>query len=175
MSVRSKYYSSSCGKILWYVGRIITMCALCWYLPAATKLWPRLYFYTCLSFCPQGGVSRQGESPQTGRTPPGRENPPGRETPPDQADPPAGRTPPGQGEPHRTRQTPPAGRKPPGQGEPPGPGRTPPDQADSRIRSTSGRYASYWNAFLFTVLSPFAQVADFAKLETIFSIVPMGV
>ena len=23
-------------------------------LPAATKLWPRLYFYTCLSFCSQG-------------------------------------------------------------------------------------------------------------------------
>ena len=29
---------------------------------------------------------------------------------------------------------------------PPGPGR-PPREADSSIRSTSGRYASYWNAF----------------------------
>ena len=29
-----------------------------------------------------------------------------------------------------------------------GPGRPPPREADSRIRSTSGRYASYWNAFL---------------------------
>ena len=26
---------------------------------------------------------------------------------------------------------------------------TPPREADSGIRSTSGRYASYWNAFLF--------------------------
>ena len=85
-------------------------------LPAATKLWPRLCFYTCLWFCSQGG------SP--GSAPPGsgRENPPrqaGR-TPPDQADPPgqagtpprqAGRTPqpgrppqPRQGEPPQTRQ-----------------------------------------------------------------------
>ena len=45
---------------------------------------------------------------------------------------------------------------PPGSDTPPGPGRPPrirhhpppPDQADSSIRSTSGRYASYWNAFL---------------------------
>ena len=28
------------------------------------------------------------------------------------------------------------------------PGQTPPPEADSGIRSTSGRYASYWNAFL---------------------------
>ena len=73
------------------------------YLPAATKLWPRLCFYTCLWFCSQGGS-------------PGRENPPGRKNPPpqagrlplDQADPP------GQGEPPQTRQTPPGpGRHPP--------------------------------------------------------------
>ena len=42
---------------------------------------------------------------------------------------------------------------PPDGGTPPGPGRPPPDgepprEADSSIRSTSGRYASYWNAFL---------------------------
>ena len=44
------------------------------------------------------------------------------------------------------------------QGDPPPPDHsdTPPDQADppreadSSIRSTSGRYASYWNAFLFS-------------------------
>ena len=53
-----------------------------------------------------------------------------RQTPPNQADPPRpGRHP-------QTRQTPPR------------PGR-PPQEADSRTRSTSGRYASYWNAFLF--------------------------
>ena len=50
----------------------------------------------------------------------------------------AGRTPP----PHLV------GRTPPWQGEPPPAGRTPPPEADSSIRSTSGRYASYWNAFL---------------------------
>ena len=61
----------------------------------------------------------------------------------------AGRTPPG------TRQTPPPGPSsrppprdqadtPPDQADtPPGPGRHPPS-----IRSMSGRYASYWNAFL---------------------------
>ena len=40
---------------------------------------------------------------------------------------------------------------PPGPGKPPRPGRPPPhpQEADSSIRSTSGRYASYWNAFLF--------------------------
>ena len=36
------------------------------------------------------------------------------------------------------------------QADPPGPGRPPPE-ADSSIRSTSGRYASYWNAFLLTM------------------------
>ena len=65
--------------------------------------------------------------------PPRMENPPpgpGR-PPPDQADPPRMENPPG------------PGRPPPGPGRPP-----PPREADSSIRSTSGRYASYWNAFL---------------------------
>ena len=44
-----------------------------------------------------------------------------------EADPPTPHTP---GRPPRTRQTPP--------------------EADSSIRSTSGRYASYWNAFMFS-------------------------
>ena len=66
--------------------------------------------------------------------------------PPDQADTPQDQTPPG------------PGRHPPRSDTPPGPGRHPPSQdqadpppreADSSIRSTSGRYASYWNAFLF--------------------------
>ena len=68
----------------------------------------------------------------------------GRTPPPDQADPP------GPGRPPWTRENPPApGRPPTHQGEPPPrPGR-PPKEADSRIRSMSGWYASYWNAFLF--------------------------
>ena len=46
---------------------------------------------------------------------------------------------------HPKEQTPPQSR-PPG---PDPPEQTPPREADSSIRSTSGRYASYWNAFLF--------------------------
>ena len=82
-----------------------------------------------VSVCPQGGgclpqcMLGCQTPPGPGRPPrPGRPTPT-RQTPPDQADPP------------RTRQTPPR------------PGR-PPREADSSIRSTSGRYASYWNAFL---------------------------
>ena len=57
----------------------------------------------------------------------------------------AGMPPPsGPGRPPQTRQTPPPVPQP---GRPPDQADTPPE-ADSRIRSTSGRYASYWNAFL---------------------------
>ena len=111
------------------------------------------YFCTCLSFCSQvGGVG----------IPQGTEgDPPEHTTPPDQAhhhpaSPPDHQTPP------RTRHTPPTDQAhhPPGPGTPPGPdtpqsrhpppgANTPPPEADSGIRSTSGRYASYWNAFLF--------------------------
>ena len=77
---------------------------------------------------------------------------------------PGTRPPPGPGRPPLTRQTPPgpdppgSGRPPPGT-RPPRTGRSPRDQTppppretDSSIRSTSGRYASYWNAFLFMKL-----------------------
>ena len=69
-------------------------------------------------------VSGQGEPPRQGE-PPSREEPPSgnRETT-------------GQGEP------------PPDQVPPPGPCR-PPREAEPRIRSASGWYASYVNAFLF--------------------------
>ena len=93
----------------------------------------------------------------------------------------AGRNPPGPGRPPRTWQGEPpllpdqAGRNPPPgtwQGEPPlGPGREnppgtwqgepppgtwqgetpPPREEDCSIRSMSGRYASYWNAFLLQI------------------------
>ena len=43
---------------------------------------------------------------------------------------------------------PPPGTRPP---SPPRHGDHPPREADSGIRSTSGRYASYWNAFLFVI------------------------
>ena len=61
-------------------------------------------------------------------------------TPPEQT--PPGAEPPGADTPPR-EQTPPPGP------DPPSVSRHPPREADSSIRSTSGRYASYWNAFLF--------------------------
>ena len=74
---------------------------------------------------------------------PGTHHPPG-------ADPPGPGRPPGTGRPPQNRQTPPP--TPSEQADPPGTSRHPPPhprEADSSIRSTSGRYASYWNAFLF--------------------------
>ena len=96
-----------------------------------------------------------GRTPRTGRTPTppplGRENPPGRQEPPQAGRTPRqGRTPPGQGEPPPDQADPPppwTRQNPQIRHTHPGPGR-PPREADSRIRSTSGRYASYWNAFL---------------------------
>ena len=70
--------------------------------------------------------------------------PPPRTRPPrDQTTP--GTRPPWDQTPPRTR--PPWTRHPPEQTPPPG-ADTPPWEADSSIRSTRGRYASYWNAFL---------------------------
>ena len=92
--------------------------------------------------CVKNSVHRGGYLTRPLRT---RQVPP----PPDQAG-----TPP-------TRQVPPQTRQvhlpPTRQVPPPGPDTPPPDQAgtpppgtaDSGIRSTFGRYASYWNAFLF--------------------------
>ena len=50
------------------------------------------------------------------------------------------------------KQTPPEQTPHPSRHPPPPRSRHPPPEADSSIRSTSGRYASYWNAFLFWVL-----------------------
>ena len=92
-----------------------------------------------------GGLARK-PPPAGWRTPPvWMENAPRLEGEPPRLDgepPPAGwRTPPaGWRTPPAGRRTPPAGwRKPPPRG----------GEADSGIRSTIGRYASYWNAFLF--------------------------
>ena len=72
-------------------------------LLAATKLWPRLCFYTCVWFCSQGGVSGQGEPLPNGELPPGPDTPPGMETPcgmetPPGADPPPGKETPAHGQ-----------------------------------------------------------------------------
>ena len=148
------------------------------YLPSTIVVAERLCFHRCLSVHREGGVhpcqtdmppcqadTPQADTPLSGRHPmPGRHTPvrqtpptgrhsPGRhpcgQTPltgrhPSQADTPHRQTPPGQTPP--ARQTPPSGRHP--------------HQADTPIRQTppppdsycSGRYASYWNAFLFLVM-----------------------
>ena len=115
-------------------------------LPAATKLGQGNIFTgiclstggVCLSACwdippPTPGAEEQ-TPPWTRQTPrPGR-HPPRSRHPPDQADPPRPGTP--QEQTPWTRQNPPR------------PGKPPSWEADFSIRSTSGRYASYWNAFL---------------------------
>ena len=92
------------------------------------------------------------------QTPP-KQTPPGADTPLEQifprADSPHSRHPPGADTPQE--QTPradtPWSRHPPWEQTPPRaeppPEQTHPQEADSSIWSTSGRYASYWNAFLF--------------------------
>ena len=107
------------------------------------------YVFTPVCDSVHRGGLRAGRTPLGRETSPGADTHPlGRETPPQQTPPPPGPEP-----------APPAGRTPsPGQGEPPQSrpprSRTPP-KAHSIIRSTSGRYASYWNAFLFIFLLPF--------------------
>ena len=76
-----------------------------------------------VSVCPRGGGGRVSASVHAGMPDP----------PLHQAHPPPDQAPPqDQADPPRTRQT-------------------PPPEADSSIRSTSGRYAFYWNAFLFSL------------------------
>ena len=75
-----------------------------WLLPAATKLWPRLCFYSCLWFCPQGGVCPSACWDTT--QPPWEQTPPGADVPrrrhPPGADPPGGGTPLGADPPEKT-------------------------------------------------------------------------
>ena len=59
----------------------------------------------------------------------------------------------------RTRYTPPGPGTPPRPGSPPGTG-TPPGSWE--IRATSGRYASYWNAFLLDLISDSIKVVHFS-------------
>ena len=103
-----------------------------------------------------GGVPDQVLPPRT-RYPPGtRYSPPPpqtRYTPSGPGTPPRTRyTPPGPDTPPHGPGTPPQDQAPPhGPGTPPGPGNPPigPGTPPPReIRSTCGRYASYWNAFL---------------------------
>ena len=115
-------------------------------LPTATKVWPRLCFYSCLWFCPQGEGLPQcmlGYHPQ--------KHTPGKHTHPWEAHTPPGSTPPNPPRKHPPgKHTPQKCTPPPGKHTPP-PEAHPPREADSGKRSMSGRYASYWNAFLLRV------------------------
>ena len=94
------------------------------------RSWAKVIF-SQVSVCPQGGGLPQC---MLGYNPPGS-RPPQDQTPPNQTPPPPwDQTPP----PPRTR--PPQTRHTPWS--------RPPREADASIRSMSGRYASYWNAFL---------------------------
>ena len=102
------------------------------------------YVFTCMCDSVHRGimgVSGQGELPLAGRTPLGKETPPCRENPRWQGDTPQARR-------HPLARRPPQARRPPRQGDPPGRENPPP-----AIRSMSGRYASYWNAFLLIIIS----------------------
>ena len=110
------------------------------FLPAATKLGQgNILTSVCLST--GGGVSASvhaGIPPRSRHTPPDQvPSPPGADTP-------------------QTRHTHPWTRHPPPETRhipPPWTRHTPPPrEADCSIRLTSGRYASYWNAFLFVLL-----------------------
>ena len=101
-----------------------------------------MFLQVCV--CPQGG----GCLPQCMlgcHSPPWMMNPPERE-PPRMENPPDGEPPPPDGEPPGWRppqmENPPRWRTPPWMEKPP-------READSSIWSTSGQYASYWNAFLY--------------------------
>ena len=117
------------------------------FLPATTKLWPRLCFYSCLWFCPWGGVclsacwdttpwSRHQPGADTpleqtphppGADTPWSRHPPGVDTPP----PPPRSRPPWEQTPPQSRHTPPSSRHPP-RADPPE--QTPP-RADTRSPS----------------------------------------
>ena len=77
-----------CLKLLNY--HVLSILVILVFLPAATKLWPRLCVYTCVILF-TGGVSGQGEPPRAGKTPPpGQGEPPLEQTPPRSRHPPPG-------------------------------------------------------------------------------------
>ena len=93
------------------------------FLPPANKVWGKVIFFAPVCHSVHGGGGVPGQVPPAG-------------TPPWAGTPQAG-TPPWAG-------TPPMGRYTPWAGTPP--------SVHAWIRSTSGRYASYWNAFLFLLI-----------------------
>ena len=148
--------SKFASKFIWWV-------AICNLLPAATKLWPRLCFYSCLWFCP-GGVCL---SACWDTTPLGADTPSEQTHTPLIADTPSEQKPPSEQTP-----TPPQGRRSPGADTPLRADTSSLPEADSDIRSMRGRYASYWNAFLLlfeiTQERQWCQLREFRKNSNAF-------
>ena len=104
---------------------------------------------------PPGADTPQEQNPREQDTPPRSRHSP--EQTPTQEQPPRADTPPPQ-------QTP-LGADPPRSRHPlrsrhPREADTPPPEADSGIRSTSGRYAAYWNAFLLIISNITFNLSD---------------
>ena len=92
-----------------------------------------------------------------------------RQTPPGIEKPPRWRTP-RPGIPPRGPCRPPRDREPPRmENHPPDGG--PPREADSSIRSTSDRYASYWNAFLLVLLLFYYGAIHYTGQSTLFCMI----
>ena len=123
-------------------------------LPPGTKL-GQGYVFTGVCHSVNRGEYLTRYPPWTRYTPTGtRYTPQTRYTPRDQVHPPGPGTPPGTRYTPWTRYTPQDQVTPPReQVHPLGPGTPPSCRARWEIRSMRGRYASYWNAFLFKVAS----------------------
>ena len=111
-----------------------------------------------LGAAPLGADTTQEQTPPGSRHHQGADTPPGSKHPlvadtPQEHTPPWEQTPPLEAD-TPLEQTPLWEQTPPPREQTPPP---PPREADCSIRSTSGRYTSYWNAFFFIFLSPFVH------------------
>ena len=123
-------HSNCIPKLIKEISIIIWMKYISNYRPQWSCGQGNIFAPVCHSIHGGGGIPEGTEADPPGSRPPWS-RPPWEQTPPppqDQTPPRADYPPP---TPPRTRHTP------------------PPREAESGIRSTSGRYASYWNAFLF--------------------------
>ena len=115
------------------------------------RSWGKVMFLQASVILLTGGVSASVHAgiphPLGADTPPPQADipPPRADTPPSKQTPPQEQTPPGADPPEQTptRADPPRSRHPPGSRHPPR------CRACWEIRSTRGRYTSYWNAILF--------------------------
>ena len=107
------------------------------YLPAATKLWPRLCFYLCLWFCSQGeGLPQCMLGYPPGSRPPGKQTSPGSRPSRKQTPPPESRHPTWEAD------TLP-GSRPPRESDPPG-NQTPPGKQTPLGKQTPWHTVNEW-------------------------------